>query len=52
MFAPVNVTSKRGRSIARFICRYGLGYFPVTLHVEHYEVFDPKGAYVFGYEPH
>ncbi|CAL4903620.1 unnamed protein product [Urochloa decumbens] len=52
MFAPVNGTSKWGRSIARFICRYGLGYFPVTLHVEQYEAFDPKRAYVFGYEPH
>ncbi|CAL5097725.1 unnamed protein product [Urochloa decumbens] len=52
MFAPVNGTSKWGRSIARFICRYGLAYFPVTLHVEHYQAFDPKRAYVFGYEPH
>ncbi|OQU78794.1 hypothetical protein SORBI_3008G049000 [Sorghum bicolor] len=52
MFLPVSATDKWGRSIARFICKHGLSYFPVTLHVEHYQAFDPKTAYVFGYEPH
>ncbi|XP_066377059.1 diacylglycerol O-acyltransferase 2D-like isoform X2 [Miscanthus floridulus] len=52
MFAPVNDRDKWGRSIARFICRHAMGYFPISLHVEDYKSFDPSRAYVFGYEPH
>ncbi|RLN13010.1 diacylglycerol O-acyltransferase 2-like [Panicum miliaceum] len=52
MFVPVNDRDKWGRSIARFICRHAMGYFPISLHVEDYKAFDPSRAYVFGYEPH
>jgi 2-acylglycerol O-acyltransferase 2 len=45
MFLPVSATDKWGCSIARFICKHGLSYFPVTLQVEHYQAFDPKTAY-------
>ncbi|KQK01007.1 diacylglycerol O-acyltransferase 2D isoform X2 [Brachypodium distachyon] len=52
MLVPVSDKSRLGRKIARFISKYVIGYFPVTLHVEDYNAFDPKRAYVFGYEPH
>ncbi|XP_044404043.1 diacylglycerol O-acyltransferase 2D [Triticum aestivum] len=52
MLLPLNDKSRLGRKIARFISKYVVGYFPVTLHVEDYKAFDPKRAYVFGYEPH
>ncbi|CAL5047610.1 unnamed protein product [Urochloa decumbens] len=52
MFVPVNDRDKWGRSIARFICRHAMGYFPISLHVEDYKAFDPSRVYVFGYEPH
>ncbi|KAG8094422.1 hypothetical protein GUJ93_ZPchr0012g22025 [Zizania palustris] len=52
MLIPLNDEDKWGRKIARFICRYAMGYFPISLHVEDYKSFDPNRAYVFGYEPH
>ncbi|KAJ1280706.1 hypothetical protein BS78_04G253200 [Paspalum vaginatum] len=52
MFVPVSDKSRLGRKIASFISKYVIGYFPVTLHVEDYDAFDPSRAYVFGYEPH
>ncbi|PWZ22722.1 Diacylglycerol O-acyltransferase 2D [Zea mays] len=52
MFRPLSDKSRLGRKIARFISKYVIEYFPVTLHVEDYGAFDPNRAYVFGYEPH
>ncbi|KAK1259678.1 Diacylglycerol O-acyltransferase 2 [Acorus gramineus] len=49
---PLNDRDRGGRKLARFICKYACGYFPLTLHVEDYEAFDSNRAYVFGYEPH
>lgn len=52
MFTPLNDEDKLGRKIGRFICKYAMGYFPISLHVEDYNAFDSSRAYVFGYEPH
>ncbi|KAK1619262.1 hypothetical protein QYE76_024779 [Lolium multiflorum] len=52
MLVPVSDKSRIGRKIARFVSQNVIGHFPVTLHVEDYQAFDPKRAYVFGYEPH
>ncbi|AQK49423.1 Diacylglycerol O-acyltransferase 2 [Zea mays] len=52
MFLPLSDKSRLGCKIARFISKYVIEYFPVTLHVEDYGAFDPNRAYVFGYEPH
>ncbi|KAK8956993.1 Diacylglycerol O-acyltransferase 2 [Platanthera zijinensis] len=49
---PLNHNNKLGRKLSRFICKYALGYFPMTLHVEDINDFAPNQAYIFGYEPH
>jgi 1-acyl-sn-glycerol-3-phosphate acyltransferase len=49
---PINPKSKFGSKVARFISKNAYGYFPITVHLEDENAFDPDQAYVFGYEPH
>ncbi|XVF61864.1 hypothetical protein PTKIN_Ptkin08bG0168500 [Pterospermum kingtungense] len=52
VFLPINPHSNFGRSLSRYICKHLCTYFPVTLHVEDINAFNPHRAYVFGFEPH
>lgn len=52
MVVPVDENSKWGNRLARFICYYAAGYFPVTLIVEDMKAFDSNRSYVFAVEPH
>ncbi|KAJ8643629.1 hypothetical protein MRB53_005377 [Persea americana] len=52
MVLPLNDKSIWGQKLARYICKYACGYFPITLIVEDIKAFDLNQAYVFGFEPH
>nr|ADF57328.1 1,2-diacyl-sn-glycerol:acyl-CoA acyltransferase 2 [Euonymus alatus] len=52
MFVPIDELSKYRRTLCRCICMHAFSYFPITLHVEDIDAFNPNRAYVFGYEPH
>jgi 2-acylglycerol O-acyltransferase 2 len=52
MFTTVDFNSRFGRAMSRYICKNACRYFPITLHVEDMNSFQPDRAYVFGYEPH
>jgi hypothetical protein len=40
-----DLTFRGVRRVCRFISKYVIEYFPVTLHVEDYGAFDPNRAY-------
>ncbi|KAG0490365.1 hypothetical protein HPP92_007228 [Vanilla planifolia] len=52
MIIPLNDKNKWGMKLSRFICKYAIGYFPLTLHVDDIKAFHPNESYVFGFEPH
>ncbi|XP_031502411.1 diacylglycerol O-acyltransferase 2-like [Nymphaea colorata] len=49
---PVDEESRLGKAIVRYICEHGLGYFPVTVHIEDIKAFHSNQAYVLAVEPH
>ncbi|CAN6486310.1 unnamed protein product [Victoria cruziana] len=49
---PVDEESGFGKAFVRYICKHGLGYFPVTVHIEDVKAFHPNQAYVLAVEPH
>lgn len=52
MFIPLFEKSAVAVSVARFICKYGPGHFPITMVMEDRDALDPKRAYLFAVEPH
>ncbi|MCO5583861.1 hypothetical protein L7F22_037776 [Adiantum nelumboides] len=52
MVIPLFEKSAFAESVARFICKHGPGYFPLTMVMEDKDALDPNQAFLFAVEPH